>query len=417
MAIPYLSRTYKSNSYMSIYRPYYRAESFRSPLAAASGNGDVARYSGFDYLEDVNQLQFTAIGVSAGRLYARQLLSQPFDVARFLLQIGSWSNVPKPYMDEVESSDEDIDYFVDVSASKPAVVDGPRLARLTARPKSHMKISRSLQIVRTHQSLSPKLYPSAIEITNYNVTDILMELRAKEGLPGLWRSIHTSCLIKAASGLLQAWITSFLATLLKTADPQFTDPMQCADVTLVLAISTVACAATAALLAPISMIRAQFMSTTLTTQPRSLRYALTNLNQLVAPPSVVVPTVLASSAPHFIQQATPVFFLKRLGLDIYNTPGMYHVMQFFSSLLQLLVKMPLETIAHRAQVAALALDPSTLIVPLKPFNGVFSTLFEIVSGRESILSLYRGWRLELLGLTGEWGSTALHVNRPAKEHF
>lgn len=78
-----------------------------------------------------------------------------------------------------------------------------------------------------------------------------------------------------------------------------------------------------------------------------------------------------------------------------------------------MVRLPLETVLRRAQVAVT--KPQRTIVPVGRYAGVFGTMWCVVKeeegGRSGMEGLYRGWRLGLwtnvgvlgLGLVGVQG--------------
>lgn len=73
--------------------------------------------------------------------------------------------------------------------------------------------------------------------------------------------------------------------------------------------------------------------------------------------------------------------------------------------MELFVRLPVETVLRRGQIAASA--PKRAIVPVGRFNGSLGTLYTIYKDEEGgglggIEGLYRGWKVGIWGLVGMW---------------
>jgi fusion and transport protein UGO1 len=105
------------------------------------------------------------------------------------------------------------------------------------------------------------------------------------------------------------------------------------------------------------------------------------------------------------------------------TPSLWSLAAFTTSLTDLFIRLPLETILRRAQVSAIkASEPDVpMIVNTAPYSGVWGTVYSIlyVEGETSTkdsrgmirirrgqgaTGLVRGWRVGFWGLVGVWGS-------------
>lgn len=151
----------------------------------------------------------------------------------------------------------------------------------------------------------------------------------------------------------------------------------------------------------------------------------------------------------------PLLLRQYLHIDPLTTPATYSLATFLSSTTELFLKLPLETVLRRGQVAVLKsqhshayskqqhnnfrgtarfLTPTMeTVVDAGDFRGVFGTMWHVVyeegvreSGRASVANtpakpgvvkkekkgqglagLVRGWRIGVWGLVGVWGASAL----------
>lgn len=376
---------------MSVYRPYYNAETFgltQSPQGL-----------------DVEYADGRAVGLTALRFYTHVLSSQPFEVAKFLLQIGEWENQRQQQMwVDSDSSDEEVDYFIDTTGAAPK--------RLTERKKPN--INTGLHLIKAPAAK----FPHAIELHRAFVLDLIGAVAEKEGPAGLWRALHASCLLKAASDLSENWLVAALASLLGVSDPDVVDILQSPDPSLSVAVSCAAASIAAFILIPVALVRARLLITGFSAEKRSLRYWLFRTRSLFAPLSVVTPTVLSSFARRLSTVAAPLLLFQKLDIDEFRSPGLFKLGILSSQLLSLIVRLPLDTMANRALVSELTIPPADLLVVPKMYPGILSTVWRVLKGVDSPASLYRGWRLEALGIFSSWGYEVLDQGRnPTQEHF
>lgn len=419
---------------MSSMRPYVNESSFRYPIDVGSKASGLANSSvveepsdAFDLfdLEEIaaGKSQLSAVGLSITRFYTRMLVQQPFEISRFLLQVGEWSetgSVATNYDDydfeanSASSSDEEVDYFVDVRDM------ATYNAHKTSPSKRKVKPSK-VRDVRLFRPVQDDLFPEAIEIKGGPyIFSVIGALCEKEGILSMWRALNASCLVKAATGVVKAWITSFLATSTGTADPQFVDILQTPEPLRLILLGTAGCAITAAALTPLFMIRARLVATSMTMpdRPRSLRWSLLDAirrGQVFAPWWVVLPTTLCTTINHAVVMTAPLLLWRYGGIDSFSSPRLYQISHLGASLVGLTVKMPLETLASRAQLKACHPSARALIVKPVAYQGVLATLWSVVKGEKSLSTLYRGWRSEIVGLLGEWGYDALDESRPTQQ--
>lgn len=164
-----------------------------------------------------------------------------------------------------------------------------------------------------------------------------------------------------------------------------------------------------------------------------------------------------STIPTFLSTSTPLFLRSWLGIDPVITPATYSVSTFLSSVGELFVRLPLETVLRRGQVSTLyehdrikereafnsfRLTPRhkkeipetewlRTVVDVGPYKGVFGTMWFImreegtsktgpirpaaagkspfakVKKGQGMQGLWRGWRVGFWGIVGVWGAAAL----------
>lgn len=168
-----------------------------------------------------------------------------------------------------------------------------------------------------------------------------------------------------------------------------------------------------------------------------------------------VPTVLNSLVHPLITLSTPLVLRTRFMIDSQASPVTFSVAKFFASSTAILLKLPIETVLRRGQVALLSSheyvralggpeQQFTTIVPAGRYDGVFSTMYHIVKeeGTREVLGkpsttkkgknktkdvsnkvlkgqglegLWRGWKVNWWGLVGLW--TASMVGRGGEGEF
>lgn len=422
---------------MSEMRPYVNVSSFRHPMDLGSKVSGLEDSSMVHDLSDTFDLfaleeiaagksQLSAIGISTTRFYTRMLVQQPLEISRFLLQVGEWSEtetLTPNYEDydfeanSASSSDDEVDYFVDVRDM------ASYNAHKTSRSKQCVNSSK-VRDVRLFRPEHDNLFPEAIKIKDGPyVFSAIGALCEKEGIFSMWRALNASCIVKAATGVVKAWITSFLATSTGMPDPQFVELLQTPDPLRLVLLGALGCAITAAALTPLFVIRARLISTSMTIpdRPRSLRWSLLDTirrGHIIAPWWVVLPTTLCATINHTIVTAAPIILWRCGRIGSFSSPMLYQFSKLGASLVGLTVKMPLETLASRAQLKACHPCARALVVKPVAYQGILHTLCSIVKGETSLSTLYRGWRSEIVGLLSEWGYYALEQNKPTqRERF
>lgn len=204
--------------------------------------------------------------------------------------------------------------------------------------------------------------------------------------------------------------------------------------------------------------------TTTATVPRAILPSLRllpSLSQIYH--SIGLSTLLHSTVPSLMSNSAPLFLRTFLRVDPILTPTFYSIASFGVSVGELFVRLPLETVLRRGQVAVLKeesrrrqltmmkergrgrnesrdtpdTDLKTIVEP-GPYKGVFGSMWFVVheegfstptaasklaasasSGTraatqsrarkgQGVKGLWRGWRVGFWGLVGVWGAAALN---------
>lgn len=180
---------------------------------------------------------------------------------------------------------------------------------------------------------------------------------------------------------------------------------------------------------------------TSTTSPRKgLLGELKQLPSWLCPSSIFLPTLLHSTISPLIIHSTPLLLRSQFGIDALQSPNIFSFFTFASQTVELFVKLPLETVLRRGQLAVLASETYVTgrefdaVVDVGGYNGVFGTMWrivkeegqrsegelgqvgasgnrrvkrEVVKQGQGVEGLWRGWRVGMWGLVGMWGAAAM----------
>lgn len=160
--------------------------------------------------------------------------------------------------------------------------------------------------------------------------------------------------------------------------------------------------------------------------PRGLVQNLRDLPSLVVPSRLWLPTALYHSIPQLFSAASPLFLRRQLRITPELTPSLWSLAAFTTSLTDLFIRLPLETVVRRAQVSSLKHAEPELptIVDPAPYAGAWATIYSILSLEgdtttknakgmirtrrgQGVAGLVRGWQIGFWGLVGVWGGGAL----------
>ncbi|KAF2731864.1 mitochondrial carrier [Polyplosphaeria fusca] len=431
--------------------------------------------------------------------YTSVLLAQPFEVAKTILQVhhaadqlpgqlktdgdefrsrpssfasGKYGDYPSD-----ESDDDSPGYFTTtaprLSQQPPFSPTSPSKSRSPGHRRRHAP-SRSNSSTPTQ---APSPAPRRLELRKADsLLEVIAQLWQKESAWGVWKGTNVTFVYSFLLKTTESWTRSLLSALLNVPDPGLMgttasgigglDIVDSPSPFLSLSVAVAAAAIAAVALAPLDLVRTRLVLTPTSAPPRTIYPSLSLLPTLSLAPSLLPVTLLHSTIPTLISSSTPLLLRSTFSIDPVITPSMYSVCTFLSSTAELFLRLPLETVLRRGQVAVLQdhenqrlastyrnlpstphrtvfgmenEDPSVrsfkTIVEPGPFKGVLGTIWFIVreegiqvvgpdtqkpGQRQAVLAgraktrkgqgvhgLLRGWRVGVWGLVGIWGAAAL----------
>ncbi|TVY81103.1 Mitochondrial fusion and transport protein ugo1 [Lachnellula suecica] len=459
-------------------RPYYRPPSIGipqdTPGTTSSGthglgpkNGSAASYASsardmFDYSDYLSDAPPSSVEAVKKTLddwvykYFSILLAQPFDVAKTILQVRRQgvadgaipaeeiraSNYRDSAYSDYPSDDSDPDepaYFTS-SAPNAHSYSPSRSRRRRASEREPSPAAQGIQIP-PHQ-LSLKRVDSIMEVISQEWN--------KEGAWGVWKASNATFVYSLLLQTIEQWSRGLFSAAFNVPEAAVTSGLN-VSAELVdspypwasLAVAVAAAVSAGLILAPLDLIRTKLILTPLNSTKRSLSHNLRHLPSYICPTSLMAPTILHSLITPTINHSTPLLLRSRLGIDPVLTPTTYSISKFLSQTTELFLKLPLETVLRRGQMAVLA-SPTyhaegrkhfETVVEIGPYHGVVGTMWSIVreegtsSSHESaagpggiraakkgkkaetkgqgVQGLWRGWRVGMWGLAGMWCAKSL----------
>ncbi|KAJ0348222.1 hypothetical protein COL154_003179 [Colletotrichum chrysophilum] len=490
-------------------RPYYRpptigeapdptsaaaaAASQPKPFARHAANATSERYaskardifSDIDYKDYISEPSPSVVQTVRDLVdellwkYTSVLMAQPFEVAKTVLQVRSHDDLtlappaseqPTPLASPVlekkqpvfgknvwdepgSESDSDLDepaYFTSNIPTTPTPSQ-PKDAR--QHEPSPPRTPAAKQPLPPHQ-LSIRRPDSLMEVIG--------QLWQKEGAWGVWKGSNATFLYSILSSLFENWSRSALSALFNVPDLGVKEDIdRLIDIAspypwASLCVAAAAAVATGLILAPLDLVRTRLLVTPTSKQPRRTLATLRALPSYVCPSPLVLPTILHSLIHPLLTLSTPLVLRTRFLIDSRVSPTTFSVAKFCASSVALFVKLPLETVLRRGQVAVLSTSTyiralaskdqlMETIIPAGRYNGVLGTMLYIMNeegtravpvppapvrrGRapkpkvaETVFrkgqgkeGLWRGWKVSWWGLVGLW--TAGIIGNSAEGEF
>ncbi|KAF2677639.1 mitochondrial carrier [Lentithecium fluviatile CBS 122367] len=314
--------------------------------------------------------------------YTSVLLAQPFEVAKTLLQVHQASGQAPPGLlingETLKSRPNSFasgkfeDYPSDESDE-----DSPGYFT-SAAPRTHSPTyerggaSSSPQSRRRHaasrsRDSTPTQAPVALRKLELRKADSLLEVIAqlwqKESAWGVWKGTNVTFVYNFLLKTTESWTRSLLSALLNVPDPGLIgtgasgigglDIIDSPSPLMSLGVAVAATAIAATLLAPLDLIRTRLIVTPTSAPPRTIYPSLSLLPSFSIPTSLFPVTLLHAIAPTLISSSTPLILRSTFSIDPIVTPSAYSFSTFLSSTAELFVRLPLETVLRRGQVAAL----------------------------------------------------------------
>ncbi|XDG01614.1 hypothetical protein ABKA04_001229 [Annulohypoxylon sp. FPYF3050] len=435
-----------------------------------------------DHLDDLSPSAVQSVKQFIDELlwkYTSVLMSQPFEVAKTILQVRIQDDLgnlnvseaikaprkPSPgLMSPTSLGSPDLDSPNPLNPKRSVWDEGgesdsdPEESAYftTSTPYTPTPSTRSHRRRGSSPSGSPKPPPKAEVIPHQlvlrrpdSIFDVISQLWSKESAWGVWKGTNATFLYTVLQSLFENWSRSLLSALLNVPDLGLKDDVdRLVDVAspypwASLCVAAAAAVATGLILAPLDLVRTRLI---VIPAGRSSRRTLATLRALpswVCPSSLIAPTMLNSLVHPFFTLSTPLVLRSQFLIDREQSPTTFSIAKFCASCASLFIKLPLETVLRRGQVAVLA-EPTYLealdetgqmdtIVPPGPYNGVVSTMYTIVTeeGSRAVAAkikapprgrklkspkaadviyrkgqgfdgLWRGWKVSWWGLVGLW---------------
>ena len=325
--------------------------------------------------------------------YTSVLLAQPFEVAKTILQVheargqlapglrvngdewrGSESGRPDSFAsgkygefpsDEEESDDDAPGYFTSTAPASHNL-HGHRShseSRSRSPRKRHQRNvhsrSRSETPTRPPQAPARKLDLKRAD----SLLEVIAQLWQKESAWGVWKGTNCTFIYNFLLKTTESWFRSALSALLNIPDPGTMgasasgigglDIIDSPSPLMSLGVAVAATAIAATILAPLDLIRTWLIVTPITSAPRSIYPCLSLLPSISISSNLLPATLLHACIPTLISSSTPLVLRSTLSIDPIITPTTYSFSTFLSSTAELFIRLPLETVLRRGQVAVL----------------------------------------------------------------
>ncbi|SCU88614.1 LAFA_0E13652g1_1 [Lachancea sp. 'fantastica'] len=362
------------------------------------------------------------------RQYFRHLVQQPFEVSRLLLQVGEFrftkstdntrislemseNDDNTEYADEAEGdNEEEIEYFPQTYPD-----DEPNWSEAPVSSNMHEK----------HDHSSPSL-TKQIQPNSLHTMDVLNSIMEEEGTRGLWRANNTTFIYNFLSVTLDAWFTGLISPLLQIPDPYFIDIIHSTDTRKSIALTICASVFTGLVLLPLDLIRTRLTVTSVKLEDRSMRNLLKRWSwkrdASGVPLEMVILNVGHSLTSTVFTNLTGVLLYHQFKIDRFTQTIWYNTLELLSNMLELFVKLPIETLLRRCQTAYLLRkkpeDPfpiakANMVVNPREYSGIYNNLRDT----NRIHELWSGWRLGLLSVFCSYGLKMMNLEATEEEKF
>lgn len=308
------------------------------------------------------------------------------------------------------------------------------------------------------------------------VFDVISQLWSKESAWGVWKGTNATFLYTVLQSLVENWSRSLLSALLNVPDLGVKDDVdRLVDIAspypwASLCVAAAAAVASGLALAPLDLVRTRLVVTPTSASAAGRRQrqrrtiaTLRALPSWTCPVPLIVPTVLNALVHPLVTLSAPLVLRSQFLIDKDLSPTTFSVAKFCTSCAALFVKLPLETVLRRGQVAVLR-DPAYVravegdgeslfggggepkdegdletVVQPGTYNGVLGTMYSIATeeGSRAVVTpqkqpqtkgkagkrgakaklavaetvykkgqglegLWRGWKVSWWGLVGLW---------------
>nr|CAO98831.1 component of the mitochondrial fusion machinery [Nakaseomyces delphensis] len=375
--------------------------------------------------------------------YFKLLIQQPFEVTRLIQQVADFRSIIPNQNPEAGTeigrsislsnaeNDEDIDYFPSITPDVANTLADDEEIGAAGEEEEEEALTRTknVDLFIPQRSISPE---------SKNTLDIMNAVLDEEGIRGLWKANNTNFIYQILSTTLEAWYTGFISPFLNIPDPYFVDIIHFPDCKSAIILSLSVGLLTTLSLIPIDLIRTRFIITALSGESdtvqnkdelmgeeatdgrqgesRSLRHWIKSWSwrhDLIRLPSDLwILTICQSVSNVAFSKLLDLLIYHKFHVDKYSKMTTYNTMKFISKLLELGVKLPIESLLRKCQVnflvnsnSALKInDRDQLIIRPRRYVGMWSTL----NDRSQLGDLWNGWRVGLMSIACGYGFKVLN---------
>ncbi|EQL00109.1 Mitochondrial carrier domain protein [Ophiocordyceps sinensis CO18] len=452
-------------------RPYHKPPTMGDGNAAPTAGLARHVFADIDYKDYIGE---SSMGQTMKELvdelmwkYASVLMAQPFEVAKTILQAkdqgdnaasappmktharwgqtSSSRGISAHDNQDSDSEGDEMSYFTSTAPETPTPSSRGRAAR------ARHAASPTPSPQRRKQAVTPEHYLQLGRPDS--VLEVIGQLWQKDGVWGVWKGSNATFLYTVLKSLLENWSRSFLSAILNVPDLGVKEDIdRLVDIAspypwASLFVAGTAAVATGLLLSPLDLVRTRLIMTPGNSGQRRTLPSLRSLPSYLCPSSIAMPTILNSLIHPLLTLSTPLLLRTRFMIDSQVSPMTFSVTKFCASSAAILIKLPIETVLRRGQMAVLA-DQAYVgafgakgqsietIVPVGRYHGIFGTLYHIASeegtrevppkqatakrGRvgaralqpthkkgQGLQGLWRGWKGNWWGLVGLWTASVV----------
>ncbi|PFH55766.1 hypothetical protein XA68_17650 [Ophiocordyceps unilateralis] len=395
--------------------------------------------------------------------YTSVLMSQPFEVAKTILQTrdqGAPSSHPSVAPTRPTSSSRDVSDYGNLDSDS----EGDEMAYFTSGAPETPTPSYRGRVSRPRRAQSPEQFPQRARQSATpdhhlslrrpdSVLDVVGQLWQRDAAWGVWKGSNATFLYTVLQSLLENWSRSFLSAVMNVPDLGVKEDIdRLVDIAspypwASLFVAGSAAIATGVLLSPLDLVRTRLIMTPDTEGQRRTLATLRALPSYLCPSAIALPTVLNSLIHPILMLSTPLVLRTRFMIDRQISPLTFSVAKFLASSAAIFIKLPIETVLRRGQMAVLSSEAYVnalsgrgkqmkTIVPIGRYNGIFGTMHHIASeegmrevptraaaaskaqarGRtlqptlrkgQGLEGLWRGWKVNWWGLVGLWTASVV----------
>jgi len=331
-----------------------------------------------------------------GTQYVSCLISQPFEVAKTILQVQyrpagmTEAEEEKDFDGSSNTSEEsDPEYFASATVQHES-------SRASTRPTDRAGFIYPSRDARPSWQLGQH---------KSSVRSVLSALWRKEGIWGIWKGQNAGFACYVLQTTLENWLGSLLSAILALPDPAVADISESIHPLASLGLVVTSSALSAIILAPLDILRVQQM-VALAEDSHFLRFSYSsNLADYMCPSILVLPTALNAAVPSIIEHGSPWFVRQYMGVDAILHPTLFTACSFAADCVQLFVAWPIETVLRRGE-AQLA-RPNKSVVQVGKYYGIVGTMWSIIRQEGAsplgVDGLYRGWKIGMWTIAGRAG--------------